>query len=503
MSSGSTALPPQASIADRLKSLFFFPHAFWMLNIMEAFERLAYYGVRVVVAIYIMQADEPGGLHLSSMEKGQIFFWWAIFQSVLPTFTGGFADRYGYKLTIFISITTKVAGYLLMATQRSYWGFLMGTIVLATGTAIFKPGIQGSVGQILKKENSSTGWGVFYWLVNVGAAIGPPFAGWLRGMGWDLVFYGCACIVSLNYLMLFTYKDIKAPMIEALSFGKVFIITIKNLFEKRLLTFLLLMSGFWLMMFQLWDLHPNFIADWIDSSQFVKEWHIPASWIQETSRGQQMTQEHMLNLNAVLIILFMIPIAASVSKLRTLTCMMIGMVMAIFGVLIAGVTMSVYMFFLGVIFFSLGEMLTGPKKSEYLSLISPPEKKALYLGYVNIPVGIGQSVGNLMSGYFYGHYGEKANLALKYLAEHTNFKAEKNWNGDISSLEKYLGVTRTESMDVLQKTVHQDAVQVTQLLWDTYHPYTVWYPFVAIGLAATIGLIIYGHKAKKWSDLNA
>ena len=31
---------------------------FWMVNIMEMLERLAYYGVRVVIPIYIAQADE-------------------------------------------------------------------------------------------------------------------------------------------------------------------------------------------------------------------------------------------------------------------------------------------------------------------------------------------------------------------------------------------------------------------------------------------------------------
>jgi len=111
---------------------------------MEMWERLAYYGMRVVVPIYIAQADEPGGLHFTQMEKGSIYAWWFIFQSVLPTFTGGFADRYGYKKTIFWAITLKVIGYVLMATQRSYEGFFIGTMILATGTAIFKPGIQGS-----------------------------------------------------------------------------------------------------------------------------------------------------------------------------------------------------------------------------------------------------------------------------------------------------------------------------------------------------------------------
>jgi len=38
----------------------------------------------------------------------------------VPVFSGGFADRYGYKRTIAASIAIKVAGYLLMATQREF-----------------------------------------------------------------------------------------------------------------------------------------------------------------------------------------------------------------------------------------------------------------------------------------------------------------------------------------------------------------------------------------------
>jgi len=58
-----------------------------MVNIMEMFERLAYYGVRVVIPIYIAQADEIGGLHFTQTDKGIIFLWWALFQSLTPMFS--------------------------------------------------------------------------------------------------------------------------------------------------------------------------------------------------------------------------------------------------------------------------------------------------------------------------------------------------------------------------------------------------------------------------------
>jgi len=85
---------------------------------MEMIERLAYYGVRVVIPIYIAQADEINGLHFTQIQKGTIFFVWALVQSLVPMFSGGFADRYGYKRTIATSIALAATGYILMATQR-------------------------------------------------------------------------------------------------------------------------------------------------------------------------------------------------------------------------------------------------------------------------------------------------------------------------------------------------------------------------------------------------
>ena len=110
-------------------------------------------------------------------------------------------------------------------------------------------------------------------------------------------------------------------------------------------------------------------------------------------------------------------------RMRTLEAMFIGIIMATIGVLVAGWTTSAYMLIGGILFFSLGEMMTGPKKIEYLGLIAPPGKKGLYLGYVNIPVGVGVYAGSKIAGHVYGHYGEKAVLALKYLLNREQMKS--------------------------------------------------------------------------------
>jgi MFS family permease len=334
------ARPRETSVLDRFR----LPRAFWMLCTMEMWERLAYYGLRVVVGVYIAQADVPGGLHWTQGDRATIFFWWSIFQSVLPTFTGGLADRYGYKKTIFVSITLKLLGYVLMGMSRSYWPFFAGALLLATGTALFKPGIQGSLAHNLKKDTGSTGWGIFYWLVNVGAMIGPGFASWLRGADdWPMVFYGCAAIVSINYGMLFTYREPPSGYDTSKGIALVMRDTLANFFEPRLLAFLAILTGFWLMMYQLWDFHPFFISDWIDSSDVASTLPLPSTWVEELGgRPGQIGQEHLLNLNAALIVLFMVPVSGLVARFRTLTAMIGGMIVATLGILVSGLFTSAW-----------------------------------------------------------------------------------------------------------------------------------------------------------------
>ena len=49
----------------------------------------------------------------------------------------------------------------------------------------------------------------------------------------------------------------------------------------------------------------------------------------------------------------------------------------------------------GIAVFSIGEMLSSPKKMEYLASLSPKGQEALFMGYANIPVAIGWIAGSM------------------------------------------------------------------------------------------------------------
>lgn len=523
---------------------------------MEMIERLAYYGVRVVIPIYIAQADEINGLHFTQIQKGTIFFVWALVQSLVPMFSGGFADRYGYKRTIATSIFLAATGYILMATQRDYYAFMFGCSVLALGTAVFKPGIQGTLVQTISKETSSVGWGTFYMVVNIGGFLGPPLAHFLYGISWPAVFYGCAGIVSLNLLMLLTYKEVPAggdqkgtpwtifkttcvnmsrpwwivpvgmvaiALAFVLQLPKPVQLTIVGLSLGALIVrttrvgaFIWLMSGFWLMFMQLFDMLPNFIVDWVDSSAIVTALNLPSWMTDVTTRGTMITQEWMINANSGLIVVFVIFVSYLVSRMRRLTSILLGMTISAAGLVAAGFTMSGYLCILGIMLFSVGEMLASPKMNEYLGVIAPEGQKALYMGYANIPLAIGWSYGSLMGGEVYDKLGDKANLSLNYLA--TKFGIVSGMAQD-AIVSKALaagvdstralqavsdafvqgeGISRVKATEFLGIVSGMGAAQTTTMLWNTYHPYKLWYQFAAIGIASSIGIAIYSYFAHKW-----
>jgi MFS family permease len=508
-----------------------FGRAFWVLNVIEMGERLAYYNLRVMAPIYIMQADNPGGLHLTAADKGTIYAWWAAFQSLLPIVTGGYADRFGYKRTLAFSLGLMAVGYAMIALLRDvpfvtdYWGFFGGILVLATGTAFFKPSLQGSLAHGLSKANSSVGWGIFYWVVNVGAFVGHylPSAmlaltmflpGPLHGeagspAAWRNLFLASGAFTVLNLAALLAYRDVPTGASKAESVLEVFRKTIANVLDARLIAWLAIMSGFWMMMYQLWDLQPNFIADWVDSRGMAEglAWlpdPLRRALVEQTARGPQIPQQVLLSANSLFIILGVLPAAWLTRRMRTLEAMLVGMLTATAGVLVAGLTASAWVLVAGILFFSIGEMTTGPKKNEYLGLIAPPGKKGLYLGYVNIPVGVGVYVGSKIAGYVYGHHGEKAVLALRYLAERTPLGEGKGWDGDVTRLESVLGVRRTEAMTRLTEITGMDARAATQALWDAYAPHLhVWVPFACVGVASAVALWIFGRMARRWSDMDA
>ena len=82
-------MPDQFLHYNMQKDTFFntiksFSGQFWVLNILQMIEKLAYWIVLLQMPVYIAQKNAEGGLLWGQETKGIIFFWWAAVQNLSP-----------------------------------------------------------------------------------------------------------------------------------------------------------------------------------------------------------------------------------------------------------------------------------------------------------------------------------------------------------------------------------------------------------------------------------
>ncbi len=61
---------------------------------------------------------------------------------------------------------------------------------------------------------------------------------------------------------------------------------------------------------------------------------------------------------------------------------------------------------------------------------------------------------------------------------------------------------RSDAVDVLAQHLGKSHADVASLLWDTYHPYQVWYAFAAVGLLSLVGMLVFTRMSKRWQELD-
>ena len=479
----------KASVLTQLRLL---KPNFWFANWLEANERLAFFGVRAIAPLYMVYAVAEGGLGLSYSEKGLIYTIWALVQCLIPMISGGFTDEYGYKKSLYVAYSINIAGYLTFAFASGFWSSLAAACLIGLGTAIFKPPVQGTIAKASTEENSSIAWGFFYWMVNIGGFLAPVLAALVRGeTNFKLVFFCAAGVTLFNFIpTLIFYKEpekVTTAGAKRKTMSETFVETMKTLKDRNFLIFLAIFSGFWFMFMQLWDLLPNFIDEWVFSRDIAPFF----GWISSglVLESGNVKPEMLINIDSFAIILFMLPMAWLTGKFHPMIALIGGMVISLVGFFMSGFTNIGFVVAAAIFIFAIGEMWCSPKFSEYIGLTAPPDKKAVYMGYSNIPFAVGWALGNLISGYLYENLGSKINFARQYLVSHLGMSP-----GDAAA------VPQEKVMDTMASMMNGGAGasidDATKLLWNMHHPWIVWAILTCIGVISTVLMVIYYFKTR-------
>ncbi|MCG7562394.1 MFS transporter [Pseudoalteromonas sp. McH1-42] len=185
-----------------------FSRAFYVANLMEIFERLAWYGFFAVSSVYMTTPSAQGGVGFTDLERGAVQGIIPFFLYLLPVLTGALGDQLGYRKMFLLSFAIMAPGYYLLGQAQSFWPFFAALSLVALGAACFKPVVVGTISHSTNDSNRGLGFGIFYTMVNIGGFLGPLLAGALRAISWDAVFMMSACWILVNFIpVLWFYRD--------------------------------------------------------------------------------------------------------------------------------------------------------------------------------------------------------------------------------------------------------------------------------------------------------
>jgi len=466
-----------------------FGPSFWAANTMELFERWAYYGMFLIIALYLTGPKETGALEFSQTQKGWMLGIVTAVLYILPLFTGAIADRVGYKISLLISQIILASGYTLMGHFTSFSGMFMIFLYLAIGAALFKPIIAATITKTTTPETSSLGFGIYYMIINVGGFIGPAVASKLRENNWKLVFIGSSIAILVNIIILFLFY--KEPPREKSTepLGKVIKTILSNSFhvfgDFKLIFLLIIIIGFWSVYWQLFFTLPGFIDQWVDTSPvYITLSHFSGNLAYIASNGHgSIAPEMIVNLGAATIILFQILVSYFSGKLKPVIGILLGIVVNVTGMTLAFLSCNIWLIILSVVIGAFGEMMCSPRVIEYLGRIAPPNKTAAYIGSSYMPMALGNVIAGFLSGPVYEAISDKYSLLGKeFMERFPGFSLPKS---NLELLNQFITKTGLTSD------------QTNLLLWTKYQPYKIAFIFLAIGVFTSISLWIYNRYVVK------
>ena len=377
-----------------------FPRTFWVANVMELFERGAYYGMNSVLAIYLTASAEKGGLGATEQSVGFLQGIVYALTYVLPILGGALADRYGYRRMLMIAFSLLSAGYFIAGNMSTYGLVFLALLVMATGAGLFKPIISGTIARTTTKETSAFGFGIYYWMINLGAFAGPLAVSVLKGFSWRYVFIASALYTGLMLLpTVFLYEDPPRPE-STKKLKDTLLGAAEVLADARFMLMIVVYSGFWVLYFQQFGSMLWYLRDFVNkepvnaavtSALGALGWKVNFSF----------DAEHVTVINAGVIILLQVLVSRIVKERSAVPVMATGMAFGVIGFILLSLSNNPWFFIGGIVIFTLGEMTAHPKYYSFVGLVAPPDRTAVYLGYAFLYGVFGSLLGSNLGGLLY------------------------------------------------------------------------------------------------------
>lgn len=193
--------------AKKYKDFFGHPAGLQTLFFTEMWERMSYYGMRMLLVLYMTASMQEGGMAITVASATAIYglYTGAVYFMGLPG--GWIADRLiGGQQAVWYGGLIIMIGHIVLAIPSEH-SFFIGLILVVLGTGLLKPNIGAMVGILYSAQDQrrDSGYTLYYMGINIGSIIGYFICGWLQvnaGYHWA---FGAAAVGMAFGLLQYRY----------------------------------------------------------------------------------------------------------------------------------------------------------------------------------------------------------------------------------------------------------------------------------------------------------
>ncbi|MBK8714944.1 MAG: MFS transporter [Deltaproteobacteria bacterium] len=449
-----------------------FSRAFWTANVAELLERGAWYGVFVAITLYLSRI-----LAYSDVEAAAVSGAFSAGLYLLPTFSGAWADRIGFRRALLVAFALLTIGYggmwllpvllqgaglvqygrevaftgLQDSPQR--WLFVPVMLFVMVGGSFIKSVITGTIASETTASTRARGYSIFYAMVNIGAFGGKTLVQPLRErlgneglVVLNLFSAGMTAAAFVLVLLLYRGRDAGQGGKSTAEIGRALVAVLRR---GRLVVLICIITGFWIVQYQLYASMPKYVL---------------------RMAGEDSAPSWYANVNPAVVVVSVGAITALMRRRSALTSMSVGMfIMPVSALCMAagnligrgeilGMHPVAFMMVVGIAFQGLAESFISPRYLEYFSLQAPPGQQGLYLGFSHLHSFLAALVGFVSSGF----------LLQRYCPDPSTLSA----------------ADQQQRLDALAGHGELPAAYA-----QAHH---LWYAFVGVAIVSALALVIFG-----------
>lgn len=380
---------------------------FWLINLIQFLESLAYFSMISIVTLYL---TTNGGF--SDFESGKWVSVYTLFITAFVFAVGSVCDVIGIKRSLFIGIGLLIvarAGLgltpVFLGQEYEQFAIIASLIILSLGTAFMSPVTQTALRRFTSKVNRPTGFNIYYLLMNISAIIANSFIvdyfrnkfGASDGNLW-IMNIGLVATITAFFFSSFINENNFAEEEERLETKEtrrplaIFLEVWKERPFQKLVLFLFLTIGVRI----------------VFTNQFLI---MPKYYTRVLYEDFDLGLAN--SINPLIIVLGLIAIIPIINKYSTIKLMILGMAISASSLLVMCIPIHFFLHIPGVnsltevylaiiiiqiLVFAIGELIFMPRFTEYIASVAPKEKVTSYMSLAALPMFIAKPFNGFISG---------------------------------------------------------------------------------------------------------